>query len=551
MGQNPIKSLNNEENFLIGQASEMLLNGKPTGDSTQNFCTIGKVYGNYEVISKIGEGAYGQVFKVIRVSEGSHQQQQQRSSSRFFQIPTSPLSTTTTTTSPKGSLDPSTVFKQEFRKSTVRTYYAMKVMVIMNDEHSASTNPHSLSKIENEINILRSLEHKNILKYVDQFYLKVDLTPKIKKDAIALVSEYCEGGSLGDIIDLNQSSNIPLRKLVEWFTCMVDVLYYFEQKGVIHRDIKPGNLLLQGGVVKLADFGLAKTVEEASSNKNHTVCGSPIYVSPEVMFRAGYSSKADVYSLGITFLEVCSGVSHDMFSEYFKTEKIDLQPLLNRVQLSSLKTLLSLCIPSNPSERISVEQLHRHPIIQAYLYLLYGKQPKDPRNLTFIGVIIGSIELIYKSREIHMNAALCNAIKLINDVLPNQTILDSIYEGEHTNFIGIILKMGTVWSTYDNSDLEVACEHFLKKYMESGYLYKQHLAEEIVTMYYDSDVPQERLDWFLETHLLQHVDGEMVSMILETVKNAEGKLRPNVAKQLEERLSKLEVKQELDIIDEI
>lgn len=83
-----------------------------------------------------------------------------------------------------------------------------------------------------------------------------DLTPKIKKDAIALVSEYCEGGSLGDIIDLNQSSNIPLRKLVEWFTCMVDVLYYFEQKGVIHRDIKPGNLLLQGGVVKLADFGL-------------------------------------------------------------------------------------------------------------------------------------------------------------------------------------------------------------------------------------------------------------------------------------------------------
>ena len=56
MGQNPIKSLNNEENFLIGQASEMLLNGKPTGDSTQNFCTIGKVYGNYEVISKIGEG---------------------------------------------------------------------------------------------------------------------------------------------------------------------------------------------------------------------------------------------------------------------------------------------------------------------------------------------------------------------------------------------------------------------------------------------------------------------------------------------------------------
>ena len=124
----------------------------------------------------------------------------------------------------------------------------------------------------------------------------IDFTPKIKKDAIALVSEYCDGGSLGDIIDLKQSSRVPYKKFVEWFSSMVDVLSYFEKKGVIHRDIKPGNLLLSNGIMKLADFGLAKSVMEVTTIKNHTVCGSPMYISPEVAFRNGYSSKADVFS---------------------------------------------------------------------------------------------------------------------------------------------------------------------------------------------------------------------------------------------------------------
>lgn len=92
--------------------------------------------------------------------------------------------------------------------------------------------------------------------------------------------------------------------------------------------------------------------------------------------------------MGITFLEVCSGVSHEQFASFFQSDMVDLQPLLEKIKLPSLRTLISLCIAANPADRISVEQLSKHPILQAYRFLISEQTPKDPSRFSFIQYIL-------------------------------------------------------------------------------------------------------------------------------------------------------------------
>ncbi|KAG5185103.1 kinase-like domain-containing protein [Tribonema minus] len=121
-----------------------------------------------------------------------------------------------------------------------------------------------------------------------------------------LVMDYCAGGSSCDVIDACQItfSEDEVREAMAWSLLG---LQYLHSNRKLHRDVKAGNVLLTGdGRAKLADFGVSKEVTTLQ-NKAQTVIGTPYWMAPEVIQEVPYDGRADVWSLGITAIEMAEG----------------------------------------------------------------------------------------------------------------------------------------------------------------------------------------------------------------------------------------------------
>jgi len=111
------------------------------------------------------------------------------------------------------------------------------------------------------------------------------------------LSQYCKAGSL-----------LPLDRVHDIILKVADALEYAHQQNIVHRDIKPGNIIYNpsNGGVKVTDFGIAKIVDD-SKTKTGSVMGSPLYMSPEQLMGKKVSGSSDVYSLGATFYQLLTG----------------------------------------------------------------------------------------------------------------------------------------------------------------------------------------------------------------------------------------------------
>ena len=148
-------------------------------------------------------------------------------------------------------------------------------------------------KVISEIHILRQLNHPHIIRLYDY---------KFEGDYLYLMTEYCKDG------DLSQWMESPHAK-GEILHVMQDIIkgmnYLHEQK-IVHRDVKPQNILLHGNTVKLCDFGFSKMMRE-SHEMTQTLCGTPLYMSPELLFFKPYSFQCDIWALGIIFFMIVCG----------------------------------------------------------------------------------------------------------------------------------------------------------------------------------------------------------------------------------------------------
>jgi serine/threonine-protein kinase ULK/ATG1 len=166
----------------------------------------------------------------------------------------------------------------------------------------------SQSYLKNEINLMKTLNHPNIVKLYDIIN---------ENGKIYMILEYCNGGDL--------SKYIRKKK-----TCYDDKYFYEILKGIrylydnqiMHRDIKPANFLIHDHSIKISDFGFAKSFEKQELSL--TFCGSPLYMSPEILKHSPYTSKTDLWSLGVILYELVVK-EHP----YYVTEAVELMSIVN------------------------------------------------------------------------------------------------------------------------------------------------------------------------------------------------------------------------------
>jgi serine/threonine protein kinase len=230
--------------------------------------------------------------------------------------------------------------------------YAIKVVSLKNLAHKMIEN------IESEINIMMKIKHDNIVK----------LHETIKTDKhICLVIDYCDGEDLNKYIKKN--GRISEKQTKMFMTQIASGLYYLHSLNLIHRDLKPHNILLsKNGNIKIADFGFVKDYTEISMFD--TLCGSPIYMAPEILQHKKYDAKVDLWSIGIILYEMlCAeppfmASNHIQLLKIIETTKFKFQK--NIIISTDCINIIESLLVVNPKERISFDDFFDHPFFENY-----------------------------------------------------------------------------------------------------------------------------------------------------------------------------------------
>lgn len=134
------------------------------------------------------------------------------------------------------------------------------------------------------------------------------------------------------------------------------------QEKIVHRDLKPANILIHEGVYKIGDFGFAKYVDNFSNEMLKSCVGSPIYMAPQVLERLPYTTKCDIWSIGVMFFEMLFGCppwkARDEKELTSKIKSIPITTILKRENISpKAAEFLRRCLAYNEDERFSWNEL--------------------------------------------------------------------------------------------------------------------------------------------------------------------------------------------------
>ncbi|TPX70819.1 hypothetical protein SpCBS45565_g01449 [Spizellomyces sp. 'palustris'] len=226
--------------------------------------------------------------------------------------------------------------------------------------------------IKKEIDLLRQCRHRNVL----QYYGCVPVG-----DAMWILTDYCGAGSVSDCMELAEST-LSEKQTAIVLAAALEGLAFLHDMGIVHRDVKCANILLsEEGEVKIADFGVSERLTQTVGARR-TVVGTPYWMSPEVITGNGYGTEADIWSLGITAIEMTDGVPphHNLhpMRAMFKIPFLPPPTVQNPSRFSpTFIEFLSKCLTKDPQARPSAKDLLTHPFVAPYA----GKTGAEAKEL--------------------------------------------------------------------------------------------------------------------------------------------------------------------------
>ncbi|PRW60240.1 Serine threonine- kinase ATG1 [Chlorella sorokiniana] len=214
--------------------------------------------------------------------------------------------------------------------------------------------------LESEVAILKRIRHENIVQLLEVIE---------EADRLYLVMEYCAGGDLAHL--LRAVKRLPEAAAQHLMRQLAAGLRQMWTHHLVHRDLKPQNLLLSeaspDATLKIADFGFARNLQPQGLAE--TLCGSPLYMAPEILHFHKYDAKADLWSIGAILYELVVGrppfTGANQFQLLRNIERSEARlPEALAAQLSPhCRHLIHCLLRRNPVERLSFEEFFRHPFV--------------------------------------------------------------------------------------------------------------------------------------------------------------------------------------------
>ena len=194
-----------------------------------------------------------------------------------------------------------------------------RISVNMMDEKSRE-------KCLKEVRLLQSLNHPNIIQYMDSF---------IEANDLIIIVEWAAAGDLKRQLRkmIEKKSHFEERIIWKYFAQICDAIQHMHMKRIMHRDLKPANIFLTlDGIVKVGDLGLSRELSE-NTIQAHSKVGTPLYMSPEVLRGDGYGFASDIWSLGCLLYELAN------LKSPFKSEGLNLYSLFQKISRGEYELL--------------------------------------------------------------------------------------------------------------------------------------------------------------------------------------------------------------------
>ena len=218
-------------------------------------------------------------------------------------------------------------------------------------------NQYHIKSLKNEIEILRSLDHPNIVKYFETYE---------DEKYLHIVMEYIPGDNLFKVLTEKLSHKLTERQISQIMTCLLKAVLFLHHNGIIHRDLKPENIVFSDTgnykSLKLIDFGLS--IQQNAKKEKRRV-GTPYYMAPEMIY-GNFVKASDIWSIGVIMYIMVTGKqpfwgkNKDEVLNKVKNGRYDMKSLHYSKCSNSVKDLIKKMLVTEPDKRMTIEACLEH-----------------------------------------------------------------------------------------------------------------------------------------------------------------------------------------------